>query len=280
MSLKLFHVDAFSSRPFGGNHAAVCILTAPRSYIWMQRLAEEMNLSETAFLLKEDQGYNLRWFTPTVEIELCGHGTLASAHVLWEQGFLKPDEEAHFSTLSGWLHATKNDGWIEMDFPSEKAVECVPPKELIRALDVPITFVGQNRFDYFVEVDSETSLRALIPDYQLLRQLPIRGVTVTAKSASPEYDFVSRFFAPAIGINEDPVTGSAHCSLGPYWAERLGKKDLIAFQASRRGGVIRVRIDEDDHRARIAGQAVTVLAAELSEITDMADERRERTLAM
>jgi PhzF family phenazine biosynthesis protein len=279
MGLKLFHVDAFSSRPFGGNQAAVCILNEPRSYIWMQRLAEEMNLSETAFLLKEDQSYSLRWFTPTVEIELCGHGTLASAHVLWEQGFLAPDEEVHFSTLSGWLHARRHDGWIEMDFPIEQAVECVAPNELVRALDVPINFVGQNRFDYFVEVDSETSLRALIPDFQLLRQLPIRGVTVTAPSALPEYDFVSRFFAPAIGINEDPVTGSAHCSLGPYWAPRLGKTDLIGYQASRRGGVIRVSV-VDDSRVRIGGQAVTVLSAELSEVTDTADQRRERTLAM
>lgn len=278
MGLKLFHVDAFSCRPFGGNQAAVCVLTEPRSYIWMQRIAEEMNLSETAFLFKEGDGYNLRWFTPTVEIELCGHGTLASAHVLWEQGYLEPDEEAHFSTLSGWLHARQSEGWIEMDFPVEHAEETAPPKELVRALDVPIVFVGQNRFDYVVEVDSETSLRALIPDFNLLKQLPIRGVTVTAPSASPEFDFVSRFFAPGVGINEDPVTGSAHCSLAPYWAKRLGRNEMVGYQASRRGGILRVSLD--GNRVKIAGQAVTVFSAELSETTILADERRERTLAM
>jgi PhzF family phenazine biosynthesis protein len=278
MRIKLFQVDAFSSRPFGGNPAAVCILDEPRSYIWMQRVAEEMNLSETAFLLKEKQGYNLRWFTPTVEVELCGHATLASAHVLWEQGYLDENEEAHFSTLSGWLHARKSNSWIEMDFPSELATETPPPKELTRALDVPITFVGQNRFDYLIEVDSETSVRALIPDFQKLKQLPVRGFCITAPSAASEFDFVSRFFAPSVGINEDPVTGSAHACLGPYWSQRLGKKDLIAYQASRRGGVIKVSVEED--RVRIGGQAVTVMQAELSEITSLADERLERTMAM
>ncbi len=278
MTLKLFHVDAFSSKPFGGNQAAVCMLTEPRSYIWMQRLAEEMNLSETAFLLQEEKGYNLRWFTPTVEIELCGHATLASAHILWEQGYLSQNEEAHFSTMSGWLHARQADSWIEMDFPSEEAVECPPPKELTKALDVAVTFVGQNRFDYFVEVDSETSLRALIPDFQLLKQLPVRGVTITAPSASPEFDFVSRFFAPCVGINEDPVTGSAHCSLGPYWAKRLGKNNLVGYQASRRGGIVRVKVENG--LVRLAGQAITVLSGELSETTVLSDENRVRTLAM
>jgi PhzF family phenazine biosynthesis protein len=278
MGFKLFHVDAFSSRPFGGNPAAVCLLTEPRSYIWMQRLAEEMNLSETAFLLKEAEGYNLRWFTPTVEIELCGHATLASAHILWEEGYIPEDKEISFSTLSGWLHTRKSQGWIEMDFPSEPAEECAPPKQLLKALDLPITWVGQNRFDYQVEVDSETSLRALIPDLTLLKQLPIRGVSVTAPSASAEYDFVSRFFAPSVGINEDPVTGSAHCSLGPYWAKRLGKTEMIGYQASRRGGVVRVHMDKE--RVGIAGQAATVLSAELSDASYLADERRERTLAM
>lgn len=279
MGYRLYHVDAFSERPFGGNPAAVCLLTEPRSYIWMQRLAEEMNLSETAFLLKEKEGYNLRWFTPTVEVELCGHATLASAHVLWEQGLLDEFEEAHFTTLSGWLHAKKQNGWIEMDFPVDPPTETKPPKDLVDALDgCSITFVGQDRFDYVVEVDSETSLRALIPDFALLRHLAVRGISVTAPSATPEYDFVSRFFAPAVGINEDPVTGSAHCSLAPYWAKRLGKNELIGYQASRRGGVIRLRVN--DERVSIAGKAVTVLEAEISAAAFMADDRRERTLAM
>jgi len=278
MGFKVFHVDAFSNTPFGGNPAAVCMLTEPRSYIWMQRVAEELNLSETAFLLKEDDGYNLRWFTPTVEIELCGHATLASAHTLWEQGYLRPDEEAHFSTQSGWLHARRTGNWIEMDFPLEEEMEVKPPKDLVRALDVPITYVGQNRFDYVIEVDCETSLRALIPNFNLLKTLPIRGVSVTAPSSSAEYDFVSRFFAPNVGITEDPVTGSAHCCLALYWAKRLGKKELIGYQASRRGGIVRVRVENGG--VVLAGQAVTISSSELNDAVHYADQRFERSMAM
>lgn len=288
MGFKVFHVDAFSHAPFSGNPAAVCVLTEPRSYIWMQRVAEEMNLSETAFLIRPTaeepeaaefaNSYHLRWFTPTVEVELCGHATLASAHMLWEQGYLQPNEDAHFWTQSGWLHAAKREGWIEMNFPLEPEHETNIPKDLLRALDLPITYVGQNRFDYLVEVDCETSLRALIPDLGILRSLPIRGVCVTAPSSSPEYDFVSRFFAPGVGINEDPVTGSAHCCLGPYWAKRLGKQELIGYQASRRGGIIRVRVESE--RVVIAGKAVTVMTGELTDDVYRAEERRERSLAM
>lgn len=272
MGFKLFHVDAFSRTPFGGNPAAVCILPEPRSYIWMQRVAEEMNLSETAFLLKEAEGYNLRWFTPTVEVELCGHATLASAHTLWENGYLNPGESAHFSTLSGWLHARQNDGWIEMDFPVEPESKVEPPPELLKAIDLPITYVGQSRFDYLIEVDCETSLRAFIPDFNLLKGLPVRGVSVTAPSRSPEYDFLSRFFAPGVGIDEDPVTGSAHCSLGPYWAKRLGKNELTGYQCSRRGGVVKVRVEGD--RVVLGGQAVTVKSGELSEAVLLQDQLR------
>jgi len=279
MGFKVVHVDAFSERPFGGNPAGVCILTEPRSYIWMQRLAEEMNLSETAFLRKEDDGYSLRWFTPTVEVELCGHATLASAHVLWELGYLPANEPAHFSTLSGWLHCRRKDSWIEMEFPIERESECKsPPKDLIEAIDAPISYVGQNRFDYVVEVDSETSLRALIPNHSLLKKLPVRGVIVTAPSSSPEFDFVARFFAPTIGISEDPVTGSAQCCLGPYWAERLGKTELLGYQASRRGGIVRVTVQKDN--ILLAGQAVTIYQGEVSEQAFLADKRAERTLTM
>lgn len=278
MGFKVFHVDAFSSTPFGGNPAAVCLLSEPRSYIWMQRVAEEMNLSETAFLLKEGEGYNLRWFTPTVEVELCGHATLASAHTLWEQGYLKPEEEAHFSTQSGWLHARRAGNWIEMDFPAEPEQEAAPPQDLLRALELPISYVGQNRFDYLIEVDSETSLRAAIPNLNLLKTLPIRGVCITAPSSAPEYDFVSRFFAPAVGISEDPVTGSAHACLAVYWARRLGKNELIGYQASRRGGIVRVRLEGD--RVMLGGQAVTVSTAELSDAVQLAEQRFERSLAM
>lgn len=278
MGFKIYHVDAFSKVPFGGNPAAVCVLTEPRSYIWMQRVAEEMNLSETAFLFKEEKGYNLRWFTPTVEVELCGHATIASAHILWDQGYLKENEEARFITQSGDIVARRNGGWIELDFPAEKEVEVKPPDELVRALDLPITYVGQNRFDYLVEVASETLLRALIPDIQLLKMLPIRGVCVTAPSSIAEFDFVSRFFAPSVGINEDPCTGSAHSYLANYWSKKLGKKELTAYQASRRGGAVKVRV-ENEHVV-IAGQAVTISSGELSDSVHLADQRLERSLAM
>ncbi|HEY9788262.1 MAG TPA: PhzF family phenazine biosynthesis protein [Candidatus Obscuribacterales bacterium] len=278
MSFKVFHVDAFANAPFSGNPAAVCILEEARSYIWMQRVAEEMNLSETVFIQQQEDGFNLRWFTPTVEVELCGHATLASAHILWEQGYLEKSEEAHFSTQSGWLHARCNGEWIEMDFPSEEENEVAIPKDLASALDLPIKYVGQNRFDYLVEVANETLLRALIPNIHLLKSLPIRGICVTAPSSLPEYDFVSRFFAPGVGINEDPVTGSAHCYLGPYWAKRTGKKDLTGYQASRRGGMVRVRVEED--HVVLAGQAVTISSAELTESVYLADQRLERSLAM
>lgn len=278
MGFKVFHVDAFSNVPFGGNPAAVCVLTEPRSYIWMQRVAEEMNLSETAFLYKEKDGYSLRWFTPTVEVELCGHATIASAHVLWEQGYVKDGEVVHFYTQSGPLHARRNGGWIELDFPAEQEEKVNPPDELVKALNLPITYVGQNRFDYLVEVASETLLRALIPDINLLKMLPIRGICVTAPASIPDYDFVSRFFAPSVGINEDPVTGSAHSYLGVYWSKRLGRKELTGYQASRRGGFVKVRV-EDDHVV-LAGQAVTVTTGELSDAVHLADQRFERSLAM
>jgi PhzF family phenazine biosynthesis protein len=270
MGFKVFHVDAFAQSPFSGNPAAVCILPEPKGYIWMQRVAEEMNLSETAFVAPEDKGYSLRWFTPTVEVELCGHATLASAHILWEQGYLASDEAAHFSTLSGWLHARRNEGWIEMDFPTEPVTEALVPAELRKAIDVPFSYVGQSRFDYLIETDSETSLRAFSPDLALLKTLPIRGVMVTAPSRSPQYDFLSRFFAPGVGIDEDPVTGSAHCSLGPYWAARLNKQELVGYQCSRRGGVVRVRVDGD--RVVLGGQAVTIKTGELTDAVLQSDQ--------
>lgn len=276
MGIQVFHVDAFSSRPFGGNPAGVCILTEPRSYLWMQRVAEEMNLPETTFLRQEEEGFNLRWFTPSVEVELSGHGTLASAHVLWELGLLKENEKAHFSTLSGWLHASKHDGWIEVDFPAEPEEEAVAPSEMVRALDVPVQYVGLNRLDYLVELESETAVRMIKPDVELLKHLPVRAIIVTAPSSSPEYDYVSRFFAPGIGINEDPVTGSSHCSLGPYWSKKLGKKELIAYQASRREGVVKIRIEHE--RVFVGGQAVTIFSGELTEQAMVYDDMRTNQL--
>lgn len=261
MGVEIFQVDAFTAKPFTGNPAAVCILSEQRNEGWMQKVAQEMNLSETAFLHKGGDGFNLRWFTPTVEVDLCGHATLASAHVLWEQGYLKPGEQARFYTHSGLLTAERKGGWIELDFPAEPEEPAKAPAELAEALGVEPKYIGKNRFDYLVEVESEEALRGIEPDFALLKTIPTRGVMVTSLSASPEYDFVSRFFGPRAGVNEDPVTGSAHCGLGPFWGPRLNKKELVACQASERGGVVRVRLK--GNRVILGGKAVTVLRGEL-----------------
>jgi len=261
MAITIYQVDAFTSQPFSGNPAGVCILTQAAEEDWMQKVAREMNLSETAFLYPSSGGYNLRWFTPAVEVELCGHATLASAHTLWEEKYLKPGEQARFFTRSGLLTAERQGSWIEMNFPAEPEKPIQPPDELARALGTQPKYVGQNRWDYLVEVDSEETVRTMQPDFTLLGKLPARGTIVTSRSTTEEYDFVSRFFAPAVGINEDPVTGSAHSCLGPFWGQRLGKKSFLAYQASARGGVIRVALKED--RVIIGGQTVTVLRCEL-----------------
>ena len=259
----IIQIDAFTDRPFRGNPAAVCILSRHRDDTWMQNVAREMNLSETAFLEKKEDGFNLRWFTPAVEVELCGHATLASAHALWEIGYLDPKEQARFFTKSGLLTAALTDDWIEMNFPVEPETAASAPPDLSSALGVGFTYVGKNRFDYLVEIDSEESIRRINPDFSLLATVPMRGVIVTSPSSSTEYDFVSRFFAPQVGVNEDPVTGSAHCCLGPYWGAKLGKNEMVAYQASSRGGIVRVRMDKD--RVYLGGQAVTVLRGELSD---------------
>jgi PhzF family phenazine biosynthesis protein len=247
-------IDAFSNRPFSGNPAAVCLLDGPSDETWMKLVALEMNLSETAFLHPVDGGYSLRWLTPSMEVKLCGHATLASAFVLWETGVLKCDEHARFNTLSGWLTCKKNGSWIEMDFP---AVECEPvdaPQAIKDALGCEIVSCSLNEMDYLVEVANEKTLRRLKPDFTTLARLPIRGVIVTCRSESNEFDFVSRFFAPAAGIDEDPVTGSAHCALGPYWMAKLGKSELAAYQASKRGGIVKLSVQGE--RVLLQGQAV------------------------
>ncbi len=263
MSLIIHHVDAFTDRPFAGNPAAICVLPGPRDKRWMQDLAREMNLSETAFLVKQDGGYNLRWFTPTVEVELCGHATLASAHVLWETAYLKPEQQARFHTLSGLLTAERKGKWIELDFPAKLEEPATAPPALAEALGVSPKYVGKSKFDYLVEVESEQAVRALKPDFRRVATLPVRGVIVTSRARGRDYDFVSRFFAPQSGVDEDPVTGSAHCCLGPFWSKRLGKKELVAYQASARGGVVRVRVAGD--RVYLGGRAVTVMRGELGE---------------
>jgi len=263
MSLDLFHVDAFTDRPFGGNPAAVCLLPQPREAEWMQSVAREKNLSATAFLrAAEEGGWHLRWFTPSVELELCGHATLASAHVLAETGRLSPEEPARFHTRSGLLTAWRRDGAIELDFPAHDSAPVEPPEGLVEALGVAPRSVVQSRFGYvLVETASEEEVRAAAPDYTRLRTLPMRGLILTAAAAAGPYDFVSRFFAPGLGIDEDPVTGSAHCALGPYWAARLGKSSLLAWQASARGGEVRVRVEGE--RVKLGGQAITVLRGQL-----------------
>lgn len=262
MGKTLIQVDAFTNKRFSGNPAAVCVLNEPADEKWMQNVAAEMNLSETAFLYPQEEGYNLRWFTPAVEVDLCGHATLASAHVLWELQYLDVGTQAKFYTRSGLLTAERQGNWIELNFPKNSPEPASAPALLEQALGVELKYVGKNKFDYLVEVDSEEALRQMQPDFVLLKTLPVRGIIVTCVSASHEYDFVSRFFAPAAGINEDPVTGSAHCCLAPFWSQRLHKNEFVAYQASARGGVVRVRLAGE--RVYLGGQAVTVLRGELT----------------
>jgi len=259
MSVKIVQVDAFTAKPFGGNPAAVCVLAGAADETWMRNVAREMNLSETAFLWPENNGYRLRWFTPAVEVDLCGHATLGTAHVLWEDGELAKDAEARFHTRSGLLTCRRQGDWIEMNFPAKLADADAPPPELAEALGTELVYTGRNQFDYLVEVRDEATLLALAPKHHLLRKLPVRGVIVTAEGS--EYDFVSRFFAPGSGIDEDPVTGSAHTALAPFWGARLGKTELVGYQASERGGVVKVRLEGD--RVILSGQAVTMMRGEL-----------------
>jgi PhzF family phenazine biosynthesis protein len=261
MTQEIFQVDAFTDKPFAGNPAAVCVLAEAADEAWMQDVAREMNLSETAFLVRQEDGYSLRWFTPAVEVELCGHATLASAHILWEQGLLPPDAPARFFTRSGLLGAVRKGSWIELDFPAEPEEQAPVPEKLFDALGVDAQYVGKNRFDFLLEFEKAETIRKMTPDFSLLSAISARGFIVTSRSDSSAHDFISRFFAPAFGVNEDPVTGSAHCCLGPYWAKQLGKEELTAFQASARGGVVKVRLGDD--RVFLGGQAVTVMRATL-----------------
>jgi len=265
MASKIHTVDAFSERPFRGNPAAVCTL-APDEQVdddWMQAIAAEMKHSETAFVKpRKDGTFDLRWFTPMVEVDLCGHATLAAAHVLWESGVLAGDKEAAFHTRSGVLKARRRGGWVDMDFPAEPATAVTDaPSVLIEALRIRPKFIGRNRMDYLVQIASEGALRSVEPDFRLLKNVTGRGVIITSPSESGDFDFVSRFFAPAAGIDEDPVTGSAHCCLGPYWAAKLGKTAMFAYQASPRGGTVGVEVKGD--RVILRGQAVTVMRGEL-----------------
>lgn len=261
MGVRIIQVDAFTREPFKGNPAAVCFLDKPGDEKWMRNFAHEMNLSETAFLFPEPAAFNLRWFTPTTEVDLCGHATLASAHALWELGVLKADQPARFNTRSGILTARLKGEWIELDFPANTVETIKTSDGLTEALGMEAKFIGWDGTDYLVEVKSESMVCALQPDFKALKTFPARGIIVTSQAGSGDYDFVSRFFAPASGIDEDPVTGSAHCSLGPFWANRLGRQELLGYQASSRGGFVRVSLKDD--RVLLGGQAVTIFRGEL-----------------
>jgi predicted PhzF superfamily epimerase YddE/YHI9 len=259
--LRYFIVDAFTDRPFSGNPAAVVPLTTWPADGWLQNVAMEMNLSETAYLVPDASGYRLRWFTPKVEVDLCGHATLASAAVLAHLGKLADGSHVSFTTRSGTLQAARRGNHFELDFPLTPAEERAPPPALLESLRVQPTYCGRTRFDYFVEVESEEILRSISPDYKTLAIVECRGVIVTAKSSDARFDFISRFFAPATGIDEDPVTGSAHCCLADHWAKRLGKTTMMAYQASPRGGMVQVELRGE--RVLLGGEAVVVAQGEL-----------------
>jgi len=260
MTTPIWQVDAFTDEPFRGNPAAVCLLDTPIAEEWMQQIALEMNLSETAFVVRQGADFELRWFTPACEVRLCGHATLASAHVLWSEGIVEPSRTIEFRTRhSGVLSARRDREKIELDFPARPPEECPQPQGLGEALGLEPRLVARAARDYLVLAENEAAVRGLRPDFAKLGRVEARGVAVTA--AATDYDFVSRFFAPAAGVDEDPVTGSAHCCLGPFWAERLGIDTLVGYQASARGGVVHVTMSGD--RVLLSGSAVTTLRGEL-----------------
>ncbi|MEM8963667.1 MAG: PhzF family phenazine biosynthesis protein [Acidobacteriota bacterium] len=263
MGIEIVQVDAFASAPFTGNPAAVCVFDELPSATWRQNVAREMNLSETAFVIRrEDGAFDLTWFTPSTEVDLCGHATLASAHVLWQDAHLPLDRTARFHTRSGVLICQREGDWIRMDFPAERPTATVATDTLVDALDHTPVFVGRNRMDMLVELENEAAVRAASPNLHALGALNIRGLILTAAADEDrDYDFVSRFFAPAAGVDEDPVTGSAHCCLAPYWTEKLGRDTLTGYQASARGGFVNVEMHGD--RVHLLGQAITVMRSSL-----------------
>ena len=263
MPIDLWLIDAFTEAPFAGNPAGVCLLPTARPAEWMQAVAREMNQAETAFLTKRKDGFDLRWFTPVTEVDLCGHATLASAHYLWAKRKAPAGGKITFHTRSGLLTASRRSGWISLDFPATPPAPCDPPPYLLDALKAQGAPAFKTAFDFMVVTEHPAKLRALKPDFRLLRAIETRGVILTSPSDEPGVDFISRFFAPASGIDEDPVTGSAHCALAPYWAKRLGKRILVGRQVSARGGVVRVEHTGD--RVLLGGKAVTVVKGTLAE---------------
>jgi PhzF family phenazine biosynthesis protein len=258
---RYFIVDAFTNRPFSGNPAAVVPLNHWRDDIWLQNVAMEMNLSETAFFVPSGDGFELRWLTPKVEVDLCGHATLATAKIISHLGLVKDGREINFASRSGKLMARLSQDQIELDFPIKPEQPTDPPPELVESLGVVPLYIGKNNFDYLIEVESEAIVRRVSPDFKRLATVGCRGIIVTARSDDPSFDFVSRFFAPSAGVDEDPVTGSAHCCLADFWSKRLKKTKFVAYQASARGGVIHVEVAGD--RVLLGGAAVIVAQGEL-----------------
>ncbi|RPI17950.1 MAG: PhzF family phenazine biosynthesis protein [Ignavibacteriae bacterium] len=262
MKLPIYTVDAFTSKPFKGNPAAVCILENEIEEQLMKNIAFELNLSETAFVRKTGDTYSLRWFTPAMEVDLCGHATLASSHILWETERQDKNKEIIFNTRSGELKASRKENIIQLDFPLIEQKEIAVPPELEKALGAKPNYCGMTEWNYVIEFENEDMIKNMQPDFELLQSLPAWGTIVTAKGSSDGYDFVSRFFAPEKGVKEDPVTGSAHCALGPYWMKRLGKNTFKAYQASARGGEVGVKVENG--RVYLTGNAVTVIEGEIT----------------
>jgi len=261
MKIPIYQVDAFTNKPFKGNPAAVCILNNEMPTAWMQSLAAEMNVSETAFLMAERGGFQLRWFTPMIEVDLCGHATLASAKVLFSEELASKNQPVVFFTRSGELRASVEGNWINLNFPAFPEEPYKPTGSFMQALGINPVNVVKSGENVLVEVENEEAVRSMKPDFLTLIQTPLHGVAVTARADSHGFDFVSRYFAPWVGINEDPVTGSAHSCLGPYWGKRLGKSEMLAFQASRRGGILKIKLL--DHRVQIGGQALEIFKGDL-----------------
>lgn len=259
--MRLVQVDAFTGKAFAGNPAAVCLLDEPRESAWMQDVAREMNLSETAFVEATGEGYGLRWFTPAVEVDLCGHATLASAHVLWEEQDVAPDATIVFHTRSGPLTCHRRRDRIEMDFPARPVSPADPPNGLVDAVGVSPVSVWYGEIGYLLELGSESDVREASPDFRKLGAIPGAWTCITAPASTGGFDFVSRFFASQSGIDEDPVTGAAHCALADFWSKRSGRSEFRAYQCSSRGGVVFVRLEGE--RVHIGGQAVTVLRGDL-----------------
>ena len=260
-TMQFFIIDAFTKTPFKGNPAAVCILEQRMDDDWMQAVAAEMGVSETAFVVQGDNDFHLRWFTPQVEVDLCGHATLATSHALWSSGLCNESEEIRFQTKSGTLTAKQDEGVIFLDFPAKVATESEMPEGLAAAMGIMPVFCGKNQFDILMQVGSQADVENVKVDFERLGQIPVRGVILTAASDNDQYDFVSRFFAPAVGINEDPVTGSAHVCLAPFWSDKLGKSEMVGYQASPRGGVVTTRLQDD--RVHLGGTAVVIVKGEL-----------------